>query len=182
MLLTPSNDPCRAPEKQTVGTVTASQKMLSLQALSVPQNGRVHLLIMEDRQAAKERFKRCLTGCPRGGASLKKWNNPDPPILAFFDFLAFFRFPIFLAFSCVFPSFSKDFRASAKRETLAFFWGKNPCFFQKKQGLEGQGSCRPLGAAHRSTHQEGSSRGAPDGVASLETFRVKSRPHRGCPP
>ena len=36
LLLTPSSDPRRAPEKQTVGTVTASQKMLSLQAFSLP--------------------------------------------------------------------------------------------------------------------------------------------------
>ena len=65
----PAGDPRRAPEKQTVGTVTASQKMLSLQALlsspksgpakwakerllgalrqSVPQNGRLHLHIIE---------------------------------------------------------------------------------------------------------------------------------------
>ena len=55
---------------------------------------------------------------------------PDPPILAFFDFLAFFCYPIFLAFLCVFPLFSKDFRGSAKRKTLAFL-GKSPCFFQK---------------------------------------------------
>ena len=34
LLLTPSGDPRKAPEKQTVGTVTASHKMLSLQALS----------------------------------------------------------------------------------------------------------------------------------------------------
>ena len=34
LLLTPSDDRRRAPEKQTVGTVTASQKMLTLQALS----------------------------------------------------------------------------------------------------------------------------------------------------
>ena len=34
LLLTPSGDPRRAPEKQTVGAVTASHKMLSLQALS----------------------------------------------------------------------------------------------------------------------------------------------------
>ena len=69
LLLTPSGDPCRTPEKQTVGTVTASHKMLTLQALSmpalqrgaawaeerllgalrqsVPQNGRVHLHIMD---------------------------------------------------------------------------------------------------------------------------------------
>ena len=54
----PSGDPRKALEKQTVGTVTASHEMLSLQALSsrhckeglpgprgesVPQNGRVHL-------------------------------------------------------------------------------------------------------------------------------------------
>ena len=61
----PSGDPRRAPEKETVGTVTASHKMPTLQALSsalnaglqkgaawadlgvlrqsVPQNGRVHL-------------------------------------------------------------------------------------------------------------------------------------------
>ena len=56
---------------------------------------------------------------------------PDPPILAFFRFPCFFRFPIFLAFSCVFPSFSKDFRGSAKRETLAFF-GEKPLLFRKK--------------------------------------------------
>ena len=32
LLLTPSGDPRKAPEKQTVGTVTASHKMLTLQA------------------------------------------------------------------------------------------------------------------------------------------------------
>ena len=63
---------------------------------------------------------------------------PDPPILCFFRFPCFFCFPIFLAFSCVFPSFSKDFRGSAKRETLAFL-GKNPCFFEKKGGVGGSG-------------------------------------------
>ena len=72
LLLTPSGDPRTTPGKQTVGTVTASQKMLSLQALSsflnagpakggclgrgeapgrlrqsVPQNGRVRLHILE---------------------------------------------------------------------------------------------------------------------------------------
>ena len=35
---TPSGDPRRAPEKQTVGTVTASHKMLTLQALSSSLN------------------------------------------------------------------------------------------------------------------------------------------------
>ena len=71
LLLTPSGDPRRNPEKQTVGAATASHKMLTLEALrapsmpalqrgaawaeerflgtlrqSVPQNGRVHLHIM----------------------------------------------------------------------------------------------------------------------------------------
>ena len=72
LLLTPLGDPHRAPEKQTVGTVTASPKLLTLHALSspldagaakggclgrgeafralrqsVPQNGRVHLHIID---------------------------------------------------------------------------------------------------------------------------------------
>ena len=38
LLLTTSGDPRRAPEKQTVGTVTASHKMLTLQALSSSLN------------------------------------------------------------------------------------------------------------------------------------------------
>ena len=38
LLLTPSGDPRRAPEKQTVGTVLASHKMLTLQALSSSLN------------------------------------------------------------------------------------------------------------------------------------------------
>ena len=38
LLLTPSGDIRRAPEKQTVGTVTASHKMLSLQAPSSSLN------------------------------------------------------------------------------------------------------------------------------------------------
>ena len=65
---------------------------------------------------------------------------PAPPNLAFvyFRFPCFFRFPISLAFLCVFPFFSKDFRGSAKRKTLAFF-GVSLAFFFFKQGLEGQG-------------------------------------------
>ena len=38
LLLIPSGDPRRTPEKQTVGTATASQKMLILQALSSSLN------------------------------------------------------------------------------------------------------------------------------------------------
>ena len=50
-----------------------------------------------------------------------------------FSISLIFSFSDFPCFSCVFPSFSKDFRGSAKRETLAFL-GKNPCFFQKSKG------------------------------------------------
>ena len=66
------------------------------------------------------------------GGSFRKGAYPDPPNPCFFQFPCFFRFPIFLAFLCVFPLFSKDFRGSAKRKTLAFL-GKNPCFFQKSK-------------------------------------------------
>ena len=45
LLLPPSGDPRRALEKQTMGTATASHKMLTQ---SVPQNGRVHLHINRD--------------------------------------------------------------------------------------------------------------------------------------
>ena len=56
-----------------------------------------------------------------------------------FSISLLFSFPIFLAFFlCVFPLFSKNFRGSAKRKTLAFLGGK-PLLFPKKQGLEGQG-------------------------------------------
>ena len=65
--------------------------------------------------------------------------NPDPPILVFF-IVCFFFFPcpFSLAFSCVVPFFSKDFRGSAKRKTLVLFRGF--LAFSKKQGLEGQGT------------------------------------------
>ena len=85
LLLTPSGDPRRAPEKQAVGTVTASHQMLTLQALSsshnagaakrghraeerllgalrqsVPQNGRVHLHIIDQtlRKTAGKQSKK----------------------------------------------------------------------------------------------------------------------------
>ena len=38
LLLTPSGDPHKGPEKQTMGSVTASHKMLTLQALSSSLN------------------------------------------------------------------------------------------------------------------------------------------------
>ena len=58
---------------------------------------------------------------------------PDPPILAFFDFLAFFVFRFSLLFCAFFLLFSKDFRVSAKRKTLAFFWGKTLAFSKKSK-------------------------------------------------
>ena len=56
----------------------------------------------------------------------------------FFRFPCFFCFSIFLVFLCVFPLFSKDFRGSAKRKTLALLG--QTLAFSKKQGLEGQGT------------------------------------------
>ena len=81
LLLTLSSDPRRAPEKQTLGTVKESRKMLTLQALSsslnagaskrgclgqgeafgcfrqsVPQNGRVHLLGIDLRFDGENSF------------------------------------------------------------------------------------------------------------------------------
>ena len=98
LLLTPSGDPRRAPEKQTVGTVTASHKMLTLQALSsslnagtaksgclgrgealgalrqsVPQNSRVHLHIIEHSLRVAPHFREgygCCLGCLSLGSSL----------------------------------------------------------------------------------------------------------------
>ena len=75
------------------------------------------------------------------------WDKtPDPPILAFLDFLAFFVFRFSLSFLCVFPFFSKDFRGSAKRRTLAFC-GASLLLKKKKQGLEGQGNSRRFAIA-----------------------------------
>ena len=71
-------------------------------------------------------------------------NNRDPPILVLFDFLAFFGFPIFLAFLCVFALFffSRNFKLKVrqKREILASFGGSLPFSSAKKQGLECQGN------------------------------------------
>ena len=77
---------------------------------------------------------------------IKTYPKRPPRILAFLVFLVFcFRYPIFLVFLCVCPSSSKDFRGSAKRKPLLF--AGFPCFFPKKQGLEGQGpqiaTCKP---------------------------------------
>ena len=77
-----------------------------------------------------------------GGSGIHSWDlqaphsmlsHPDPPILAFFDFLAFFVFRFSLLSWGIFPFFFKDFRGSTKRKTLAFL-GENPCFFQKSKG------------------------------------------------
>ena len=75
---------------------------------------------------------------------------PWPSNPFFSRFPCFCCFPISLAFLCVFPFFSKDFRGSAKRKTLVFF-GVSLAFFsscvlgffargvfQKMPALEGQ--------------------------------------------
>ena len=67
----------------------------------------------------------------------RAWYHPGPPSLAFLDFLAFFLafdFPCF--FGASFPFFSKDFRGSATRKTLAFLVGFPSLnhFFSRKLG------------------------------------------------
>ena len=57
---------------------------------------------------------------------------PDPPILAFFDFLAFFVFRFSLLFLGFFLPFPRILGVPRKRQTLAFL-GKNPCFLQKSK-------------------------------------------------
>ena len=61
-----------------------------------------------------------------------------PPILAFFDFLAFFRFRFPLLFCVCFPSFPMILGVLRRGKPLPF--RGFPCFSKKKkQGLEGQG-------------------------------------------
>ena len=55
-----------------------------------------------------------------------------------FSISLLFLFSDFPCFFVRFPLFSKDFRGSAKRKTLAFL-GKNPCFFSKKARIGGSG-------------------------------------------
>ena len=55
---------------------------------------------------------------------------------AFFDFLAFFVFRFPLLFLRVFPSFSKEFRGSPKRKTLAFFGVSLALLGLKGQGVQ----------------------------------------------
>ena len=52
----------------------------------------------------------------------------DAPILAFFDFLAFFIFPFPLLFGAL-----KDFGGSGREENLAFFGVSLASFFSKKK-------------------------------------------------
>ena len=58
--------------------------------------------------------------------------HPDPPILAFFDFLAFFVFRFSLVFCAFFLSFPRILGVP-RREKHLLFLGKNPCFFQKSK-------------------------------------------------
>ena len=67
--------------------------------------------------------------------------NPDPPILAFLDFLAsFFCFPIFLAFLAFFLPFPRILGVP-RREKPLLLWGKKTLvFFPKKARVGGSGS------------------------------------------
>ena len=59
-------------------------------------------------------------------------NFPDPPILAFFNFLAFFVFRFSLLFCAFFLSFLRILGVPRREKPLAFL-GINPCFFQKSK-------------------------------------------------
>ena len=56
---------------------------------------------------------------------------PDPPILAFFDFLAFFVFRFSLLFCAFFLSFPRILGVP-RREKPLLFWGKTLAFFFPK--------------------------------------------------
>ena len=66
---------------------------------------------------------------------------PDPPILAFFDFLAFFLFRFSLLFCAFFLSFPRILGVP-RREKPLFFGGKTPCFFQKSKDWRVRGEAQ----------------------------------------
>ena len=111
LLLTPSADPRRAPEKQTVGTVTASHNMLTLQALSTSPNAGTAFV--------RRLFVTCdvfarFSWLYRGFFVASSW--PSSPwknsVSAFFVFFSFF----FVAFS--WPSFWANFTRTRPRKVF----------------------------------------------------------------
>ena len=72
--------------------------------------------------------------------------HPDPPILAFLDFLPFFVFRFPLLFWAFFLSFPRTFGVPRREKPLLFFGVSLAHFFssKKKQGLEARGHCAPL--------------------------------------
>ena len=65
------------------------------------------------------------------------WNYPDPPILAFFDFLAFFVFRFSLLFCAFFLPFPRILGVP-RREKPLLFSGKTLAF-SKKARVGGSG-------------------------------------------
>ena len=61
----------------------------------------------------------------------KKINCPDPPILAFFDFLAFFVFRFSLLYCVFFLSFPRISGVPRREKTLAFLGKKKTLAFLK---------------------------------------------------
>ena len=74
-------------------------------------------------------------GYPGYPCRASRWIKP--PILAFFDFLAFFVFRFSLLFLAFFLPFPRILGVPRREKPCVF--GEKPCFFPKKQGLEGQG-------------------------------------------
>ena len=68
----------------------------------------------------------------------KSRHFPDPPILAFFDFLAFFLFSDFPCFFCAFFLSFPRILGIPRREKPLLFWGKTLAF-SKKARIGGSG-------------------------------------------
>ena len=73
----------------------------------------------------------------------------------FFSISLLFSFSDFPCFFCVcFPSFSNDFRGSAKRKSLVFFFRGFPSIFPNKARVGGSGSVTEFFAPHRAPVRE----------------------------
>ena len=77
LLLTPSPATLEMPETQIVGPLNISRKMLTLQALSSSQNGRVHLHIIEHCRG----HPRLACSTPASADPRPSWQFQSPTML-----------------------------------------------------------------------------------------------------
>ena len=95
-------------------------------------------------EICKNTFYCVRKGCGNSAESLRKFcgnlqNIPDPPTLAFFDFLAFFLFSCFEAFFLCFPRI-----LGVPRQEKPLLFSRFPLFLSKQQGKGGSGFWRFL--------------------------------------